>query len=155
MESYLEQMRNQLGENNYPPDFDPEKWEECLAATCYSYALDFRIDVGILIGDLIESRVRKSDSIAEQLDILMEELREADLCVDFCDTLDLVEEGFLKIYIEWNDAGEYHFYRQDSDGRWSHKSAGNLPTQYDNQGFLIYDPEEIADHGRCFIISRF
>ena len=55
MESYLEQMRNQLGENNYPPDFDPEKWEECLAATCYSYALDFKIDVGILIGDLIET----------------------------------------------------------------------------------------------------
>ena len=102
MESYLEQMRNQLGENNYPPDFDPEKWEECLAATCYSYALDFKIDVGILIGDLIESRVTKSDSIAEQLDILMEELREADLCVDFCDTLDLVEEGFLKIYIDIN-----------------------------------------------------
>ena len=155
LEIKFEEIRNQLGENNYPPEFNPREWEKFPEATCYSYALDSKINKGILIGDIIEKRVTHSNSIHKQIEILIEELETLDLYVDTCDTLDLVEEGFLKIYIEWNEKGEYHFYRQDIDGIWSHKAAGTAPTRYDNQGFLIFNPDEIAENGKCFIISKF
>ena len=155
MESKLEEVRILLGENDYPPEFDPIEWEEYPRATCYSYALGLKIDEGFLIGDFIGKRVTQSDSMYEQIDVLIEELEMLDLYVDTCDTMDVVEEGFLKIYIEWNEKGEYHFYRQDIDGKWSHKASGKSPKQYDEQGFLILNPEEIAKKGKCFIISRF
>lgn len=43
------------------------------------------------------------------------------------------------------DADEdYHFYRQDSNGLWSHKPGGTAVTNKDAKGALIYDPK-LAD----------
>ena len=43
------------------------------------------------------------------------------------------------------DADEaYHFYRQDSNGFWSHKPGGTAVTNKDAKGALIYDPK-LAD----------
>lgn len=36
---------------------------------------------------------------------------------------------------------DYHWYRQDDNGRWSHKPDGGLATDKDTQGNLIDDPE--------------
>lgn len=35
---------------------------------------------------------------------------------------------------------DYHFYRQDSNGLWSHKPGGMPVTNVDALGNLIYDP---------------
>lgn len=154
MES-LETMRNMLSENNYPLEYDAETWRKCLRANCYVYALGLEIDEGLLIGDIIGKRVTTNDSMQKHVDVLREELEFLGFYVDTCDTLDVVDEGCLKIFIEWNENNEYHLYRQDIDGRWSHKAAGNYPTQFDSDGCFIYDPEEFAQIGRCFIISNF
>ena len=37
---------------------------------------------------------------------------------------------------------QYHFYRQDSNGYWSHKDGGLPATNKDASGNLIYDPKE-------------
>lgn len=40
------------------------------------------------------------------------------------------------------DADEdYHFFRQDSNGMWSHKPGGTPVTNVDADGRLIYDPK--------------
>lgn len=36
---------------------------------------------------------------------------------------------------------DYHWYRQNYDGTWSHKPGGTAVTDLDRKGNLIYDPE--------------
>ena len=36
---------------------------------------------------------------------------------------------------------DYHWYRQDSDGLWSHKRGTTSITRLDNSGDLIVDPQ--------------
>jgi len=42
--------------------------------------------------------------------------------------------------------GDYHWYRLDTSGRWSHKPGGTQATDRDNSGNLITNPET-ADRG--------
>lgn len=35
---------------------------------------------------------------------------------------------------------DYHWYRLDSDGKWSHKPGRTRASQYDNAGHYIHDP---------------
>ena len=41
---------------------------------------------------------------------------------------------------------DFHWYRHDRDGRWSHKPGGTEATNLDNSGNLITDPQ-LADRG--------
>ncbi len=47
---------------------------------------------------------------------------------------------------------DYHWYRQNSDGTWSHKPGSNNVIKTDYQGKIIYDPA-VAD--RRYDYSRF
>ena len=40
----------------------------------------------------------------------------------------------------------YHFYRRDSNGRWSHKDGLTKAKNYDAKGKLIYDIKKAARH---------
>lgn len=46
-----------------------------------------------------------------------------------------------KIAIVVDPKEDYHFYRQDSNGLWSHKPGGTAVTNKDASGRLIYDPK--------------
>jgi hypothetical protein len=54
---------------------------------------------------------------------------------------------------------DYHWYRKDRDGRWSHKMAGSAATNLDNSGNIITDPRT-ADRGSytvfcgCFCVDK-
>lgn len=37
---------------------------------------------------------------------------------------------------------DYHFYRQDSDGYWSHKPGGDLVIDLDGDGRKVLDPKK-------------
>lgn len=39
-----------------------------------------------------------------------------------------------------NPGNDYHWYRLDSDGKWSHKPGRTRASQYDNAGHYIHDP---------------
>ena len=52
------------------------------------------------------------------------------------------------------DGSDYHFYRQDASGLWSHKNGGNIARNTDESGNLIYDPEK-ADRGRYSVFCGF
>ena len=46
-----------------------------------------------------------------------------------------------KIAIVVDKDEDYHFYRQDSNGMWSHKPGGTAVTDKDADGRPIYDPK--------------
>ena len=48
-----------------------------------------------------------------------------------------VKQGFFEY--EYDDR-DYHWYRQNSDGTWSHKPGGTEITNLDGSNNLIYDP---------------
>jgi len=54
---------------------------------------------------------------------------------------------------------DYHWYRKDRDGRWSHKMAWTQATNLDNSGNIITDPRT-ADRGSytvfcgCFCVDK-
>jgi len=52
------------------------------------------------------------------------------------------------------DGSDYHFYRQDASGMWSHKNGSNVARNTDDSGNLIYDPEH-ADRGKYTIFCGF
>ena len=52
------------------------------------------------------------------------------------------------------DGSDYHFYRQDASGLWSHKNGGNVARNTDDSGNLIHDPE-FADRGRYTVFCGF
>lgn len=52
--------------------------------------------------------------------------------------------GTSKIGLVIDDARDYHFYRQDRGGLWSHKPGSGKVTNRDANGNLIYDPSLAA-----------
>ena len=49
-------------------------------------------------------------------------------------------KGYSKIALVIDPKQDYHFYRQDSNGFWSHKPGGTPVTNKDTTGRLIYNP---------------
>ena len=48
--------------------------------------------------------------------------------------------GYSKIALVIDPMDDYHFYRQDPDGYWSHKPGSQPVTRLDADGVLIIDP---------------
>ena len=49
--------------------------------------------------------------------------------------------NFYKGALTVNPKKQYHFYRQDQSGYWSHKDGGRAATNLDASGKLILDPQ--------------
>lgn len=52
--------------------------------------------------------------------------------------------GSSKIALVVHPGEDYHFYRQDPDGWWSHKDGANPVKRYDAEGKPIWDPQTAA-----------
>lgn len=63
-----------------------------------------------------------------------------------CPPSGICPNGETKIALAIAPLWDYHWYRRDSDGMWSHKPGGTNATNLDNSGNLIYNPET-ADRG--------
>ena len=66
------------------------------------------------------------------------------------------KKGFSKIAVVVDEDNDLHYYRQDSNGFWSHKPGGRPVTDKDAVGAKIYDPrrasryypkEDVSDTG--------
>ena len=58
-------------------------------------------------------------------------------------TNDKCPYGYYRIALFRNKAGrEFHFYREDSNGYWSHKNGWRKATNKDCRGELIKDPRK-------------
>jgi hypothetical protein len=52
--------------------------------------------------------------------------------------------GMSKIALVVHPGEDYHFYRQDNDGWWSHKDGANQVKRYDSEGKPIWNPKTAA-----------
>lgn len=52
--------------------------------------------------------------------------------------------GYSKVAVVVDAENDFHYYRQDNNGMWSHKPGGREVTNKDAVGALIYNPERAS-----------
>lgn len=135
------------------PQWLPDRWnslhpDDLKITNCYSYAFD-RIEKnhssenthkpqpGELSNSSLNNRSCKN-IIANVEDDLNIKLEETSLTSP-------IKCNHYRIAIVLDNSGEYkdyHFYRQDSDGLWSHKQGKGKVKRFDASKNLIYDPKK-------------
>ncbi len=131
--------------NGYEPRYEPDRWNHWRHGNnCYAYALD-------------NLRDRNEKPQPDNQDAESYSCRDMNLWInrDIDRTTkgyrllksnrdDRCPNGHHKIYLVLAN-NDYHFYRQDNDGLWSHKPGANAVSRRDASDNLIEDPST-ADH---------
>lgn len=143
---------NLTSEDVYPT-WEPERWtnDQKVLRThnCYSYFLNVLNPKGM--AGKPQPGLISTGKTAQRIDC--PSIREAVLkdnprCVitwglekvnDKCPTK--YYKGFMAVA---DNGSDYHFYRQDADGTWSHKPGGTEPRRTDSNGKTIYNPATAA-----------
>ncbi len=128
----INEIRKLIKANSYPPIFEPALWfRNCPRANCYPYALDLKINQPMLVGDMIQKRVKQCfcrEDFNHFFQVFEEELDTIGLkIVDRMEDNAVGLKGDLKICILFLYTGDYHFVRQDLDEIWSLKGTGSSP----------------------------
>lgn len=126
-----------------PFDFEPFLWENYWSANCYEYLLNFRNQSNnrLIVGSSIGKEFQPYQSNEELIQVLKEELTSFGLTIEETGCNDNVPEQKMKFFISRSRCGDYHFYRLDSNGRWSHKFSYSEPSNLDFNGKPITLPE--------------
>ena len=140
--------------SGYELDYNPDFWnsgENIVEAHCYQYMLNtfapakqnvpddfYRKNPGFSAG-ITYSR---EDITAELIISATEEDSEV---IGFTFTPvqknTVCPQGTYKVALVIGEGYDYHWYRQNSDGSWSHKRGGTEVTNIDSSYNIIYDPE--------------
>ena len=139
-----------LPRSGYEPKYRGEEWSRdyMIQAThnCYSYFLDdLRVNpragkpqpglfaMGIGYNDAVTCKSVKRRVLADNpRHVITWSLEKAK---------DKCPKGHYKGFLAVNSWGQdYHFYRQDSDGTWSHKPGGTAVSRTDASRKRIYNP---------------
>ena len=138
--------------------YEPIKWKNFRKAGCYPYVLDVYENRFMFIGSFIGEMCTSSTPDEEIIKVLCQELDYLGYAVREDDSLGPINKGERRIYLQREiRTGYYHLLRQDSNGIWSHKYPGELPTQKDSMGRIIEVPEDAADNpfdGWCFRLTK-
>lgn len=122
----------------YQPDFWNYYMEILRNNNCYNYSNNKRTDTfaqpGRAAGQKYTSLTCPAVEVAAIADGILK--LEGDNCLN----------GENKIALVVAPDFDYHWYRMDSNGYWSHKPGGTSATNLDNSGNIITNPE-IADRG--------
>ncbi len=125
------------------PVYEPEKWNDSTTIrwynNCYNYACNEQTNTFAQPGKASGNMYDYPPTCSGVSDgALSDGLKESpgDRCGSCCHKVALV------IWPGW----DYHWYRQDSDGKWSHKPGSTEATNLDNSYNEITDPET-ADRG--------
>lgn len=133
-----------LGEGCDTPPYSPSFWNNTyyirVNNNCYNYGTNKRTDTfaqpgeaggSPIIGTITSAKVYAA-SIADGLD--------ASTSSGSC----AMNQTKIAVFL-WPGV-DYHWYREDSNGYWSHKPGSTYATNVDNSNDLITDPED-ADRG--------
>ena len=165
--------------NKDHPKYEPELWNSDIkiqnAHNCYSYALNLiHHDQSILCGKYMKKakdnyckmlkpqpgryagfldeydnkRTYTCDKLHERIigdNPYIKKIEEGEECPD----------GYYKMALAIKkDLSDYHFYRQDNNGLWSHKNGSNKARNTDDSDNLIIDPK-IANRGEYTIFCGY
>lgn len=144
-------------------EFRPRKWAgRLLSAGCYPYAANFYYEGFVRIGELIGNPCNMLTPDDKLIHTLYEEL----LYIGYQSVEEVqidykIQHGEQKIYLRrLEQIGEYHMFRQNNDGLWSHKYCRSLPSEKDSERNPLVNPAEIKPtngfnfYGWCFLLKR-
>ncbi|NGP89903.1 hypothetical protein [Fodinibius halophilus] len=143
------------------PEYEPNAWNDANGIqynnNCYNYGCDIQTNTyaqpgrahGITLspGDLEDCDAVQNGAIADGLKPVN--------CDEGCGCKDCQHQVALVIW----PGVDYHWYRKDQNGKWSHKLGGTPATNLDNSGNLISNPKT-ADRGNytlfcgCFCVDK-
>lgn len=146
-----ETNNNILPLNGYELEYEPEEWENFQGiCRCYNYALDCIDNRFINLGESTgDSSVNYS--ITELIDLFEHDSQYLPRCYDTkfgfpyrgeIGKYQACPDGTYKVALFYDsvEIKDYHWYRQNSDGTWSHKPSGEPVMNVDSNGDPIYDP---------------
>lgn len=140
------------------PQYNPAPWNDANGVqynnNCYNYACDIVTGTfaqpGLASGNMYSSIDCAEVGSGAQSDGLAPVN-----CDTGCGCSDCCHQVALVIW----PGRDFHWYRKDRDGRWSHKPGGTEATNLDNSGNIITDPRT-ADRGNytvfcgCYCVCK-
>lgn len=127
------------------PQYEPAVWNEDPDIqhfnNCYNYACDMQTGTFAQPGRASGNMYTSIDCKEVGEGAVSDGLISTD-CDVGCGCIECCHKVALVIAPGW----DYHWYRLDRDGRWSHKPGGGAATNLDNSGNIITDPST-ADGG--------
>lgn len=134
-------------ELNYEPSLWNDQGNVQYSTNCYAYALDRRL--GFSRGDKLQPGELSGQPLSSSSDIEVSriiELVEADAAAEgfvfeSVSADEICSNGTYKVALVVDPKIDYHWYRQNSDGKWSHKPGHTEVTNTDASGNVIYDPQ--------------
>ena len=136
--------------DKYKPRWDPNFWNNLDdkyndITNCYSYAFNFVEKYG---DDKVQPGELSGEKFLNYSCSDIEEKVKRDYDINYLNKLetkdDIVPCNHYKIALVLDDKNEdkdYHFYRQDLNGYWSHKTGKDPVSNKDASGNLIKDPK--------------
>lgn len=125
------------------PLYEPDWWNVPSRQpfnNCYNYATNYRSDTYAQPGKAAGAQYASLTCGSVRPAALADELIDAPNAENQCP-----EEGHL-VALVVAPAWDFHWYRKDRNGWWSHKPGGTPVTNLDNSGKKILDPRD-ADRG--------
>ena len=132
--------------------YNPDIWNfpnvaNNVAPNCYSYALNTHINPKT---NQVE-RMQPGESVGYELSgnnlsastvvsYVQADASAYGFVFEVIGKYDVCPSGSYKVALVIAPGQDYHWYRQDPDGYWSHKRGYLLPTREDASGCPIYDP---------------
>ena len=126
------------------PDFEPVFWSEDGFVrdwnNCYNYANNRRTDTYASPGEASGQEFNTLTCLSIDSAVLRDGL---ETCTDITQP---IPPGKARIALCVNPGTDFHWYREDRNGMWSHKIGKGKALNRDNSGQPISDPEK-ADRG--------
>jgi hypothetical protein len=128
------------------PPYEPEKWNapgHVLLNKCYNYATDVMTDHGALPGEGSGTACCSTDASVNCKKVGAAAVRDKLQATNGVTTGNPPHAHFVALAVEpaGTPARDFHWYRRDCNGFWSHK-VGNSPARnWDDSGQPIVDPQ--------------
>ena len=130
--------------SGYEPDYTPNSWDwfDQLRYNCYSYALNTKKHRKMQPGG---KKLNDEDFLPSILiDLVICDSKKYGFKFEPIDKHTACPAGTYKVALVIDNEEpdfDYHWYRQDSDGTWSHKPGEFAVTNKDGAFEIIFDPE--------------
>ena len=145
-----------LQRNNYMPlnwselEYEPDTWNECkLYTNCYAYALNIKdnpdkiswaMQPGQSGGKNGIPNITSSSDQSYLVEAVKRDSKYYGFKFEEIGKHEACSNGCYKVALVVAPGRDYHWYRQNLDGTWSHKPSSDSVRNYDDSGYLIYDP---------------
>lgn len=138
--------------DNYMPlngselEYKPSEWNNTNMGdyNCYAYSLNTKLHGFMQPGASDESYDPKASDYltSEKLyNYVLLDAQNYNFAFEPIGKYEQCKAGYYKVALVIAPNSDYHWYRQNYDGTWSHKPGATAVTNLDRQGNLIYDPE--------------